>query len=270
MKYGFFILSILFFASCQEDKTIMTWPNQKKLVDYDNYTFQIKSDDIHTIKACYIYTALQPIELDLRLANDRLLARIPAGKQLHAGPARLIVRSIKDQVTIFPFTGKTKTALEKKDFRSPKTLITDSSLTQQQLVYSVGATRNLAQTENEFAIERWKDLAPQKKTYQAQEEKIETSFYVEAGSANRIQLIKAGLSAKQKQQFKTNFLQDSYSNQIADGTRAIFYLEKGAEQIRIEKTVKDGIAKLEVPAYIKTPYSIAVEIGIAQSNKLQL
>lgn len=270
MKYGLFILLLIFFASCQEDKQLMTWPNQQELVDYDNYTFQIKAEDVYAIKACYIYTALQPIELELRLANDRLLARIPTGKKLFTGPARLIVQSSKDKVTIFPFTGITKTTMEKKDFRSPKTVITDSSLTQQQLIYTVGATRNLALTENQFAVERWQDLSPKKKTYQAQAEKVETSYYVEAGSATKIQLIKDGLSAKKTQQFKTNLLQDKYGNPIADGTRAVFHLVKNKENIRIEKTVKNGIAKLEMPAYLNTPFSIMVEVGITQSNKLQL
>ncbi len=270
MKYVLIILSLILFASCQDIKQEVLWLNQQETVDYNTFKFRISSNKNQSIKGCYIYTALQPIELELRKIDDQIVANIPKGKQLFSGPARLIIQDQGEQLTIFTFVGIQKATTETKDFRSPKTLITDSSLTQQQLVYTVGTTRNLVFTENKIATERWKDLSPQKRTYQAQEEKVETSFYVEAGSANKIELIMDTLNSTPSTQFITNLLQDKYGNQIANGTRATFHLQKGKENILIEKTTRSGVVKLEVPEHITPPYSIYFEIGFDQSNKLMI
>ncbi len=269
MRTYLYILFIILFTSCHDVSQKVSWLNQQPRLAYEKAVFEISAKDLSAIEAVYIYTGIQATELELVRSKKSIQAKTPKGKFLFSGPARLIIKDKNNHLSIFKFIGNQKARTETKDFRSPKTLITDSSLTQQQLVYTITEARNIVLKNNEAASELWKDLAPQAKTYRAQENKAETSFYVEAGSCSNIKLSqqKQGLNTSF---FNTNQLKDQYGNQITEGTKAIFYIQKGKELTRIERVSEDGIVKMKLPEHIQKPYSIWLEIGVAKSNKIAL
>lgn len=266
MRLYSIILFLLFSASCQKAKK-EGWLNKKPLVDYTTQTFVIGAQNIDNIAAVYVYTALQATKLNTEIKDEVLHAKIPMGAMLFSGPARLVVEFENEKLSIFNFTGKQAAKKEAKDFRSPKTVITDSSLTQQQIVYTVTASRNLVVENNIAATEVWNDLAPQEKTYQAQAKKMETSYYVQSGSCRNIRLSRAP-NLNGRAAFKTNLLQDAYGNTIVDGTKAIFYIKKRNEITRIERVTDEGKVTMGLPTRIRGPYTIWLEIGVTKSNKI--
>ena len=267
MRNNIAILILLLFTACHNAKKEVSWLNKQAFVNYATTSFQLGGQDLNDILAVYVYTGLQATQLDLERVDDIIHARIPKGEILFSGPARLVIEFENEKLNIYPFRGKQTVKTEEKDFRSPKTLITDSSLTQQQLVYTVNAARNIILQNNKAASEVWFDLSPQEKTYQAQENKAETSYYVQAGSVKNIRLSRTN-NVNGKASFQTNLLQDAYGNTIADGTKAIFYIKKNKEITRIERVSKDGQVNLALPTYIRGPYAIWLEIGLATSNKI--
>lgn len=266
MRKLYYILIMILLGSCAKQKNTVEWTNSQELVDYSFATFELKATPNNSISKVFIYTAIQSTELKVQQQGKKILATIPKDKNIFSGPAHLVIVDKNEKATCLPFIGEKSTTTETKDFRSPKTLITDSSLTQQQILYTVGESRNLIFKENAPAIESWKELAPQQKTYQAQKDKAVSSYYVEAGSAKNIVLL--GAKTSNGMTYSTKTLKDAYGNLIAEGTKGTFIIEKNSRMLRIETECHDAKLKLVFPKHIEAPYTIVVSIGLVSSNKI--
>ncbi len=268
MKYSLLAILFIFLASCHKQEEKVSWFNEEEVIDYNSFIFELKSDNTNKVKHCYLYTSIQAVELKLEKSENNLRAHIPYTTTLHSGPARLVIQTKDGNVTSYTFIGKKNLVTELKDFRSPKTLITDSSLGQQQLVYTVSASRNILHQKNKIAIEKWKELPPTKATYQAQKEKLETSYYVESGSPKKIKLTRDMNNNDSVFQFYTNLLKDKFGNIIATGTKATLHIEQDQRKTKINTYVRNGLIKLNLPNYIQPPFMACLEIGMNKSNRI--
>jgi len=143
MNKLYYIILLAFLASCSKQPTRIEWINSQEIIDYNSFVFVLQSKPSNAISKVYLYSTLQATELNVRQKGNLIIASIHNDKKILNGSARLVVIDKNEKDTSFRLIGKTVSQTEINDFRSPKTLITDSSLSQQQLIYTVNETRNL-------------------------------------------------------------------------------------------------------------------------------
>ncbi len=270
MKQLIYILSLVLLFSCEEKPKEVVWLNEKGIVESKEVLYFV-ANELEDLEQCLLYSAVQPIVLNFKLNGDSLKMQLPKDANFIEGKAHLVL-TFKQDVFVskrFNLIHSANLSSKLKDYRSPKTVITDSSLNQQSLIYTVDEHRNLlAQDANIYVIEKWKSLSPKTAIYRSDEDAPETSYYVLAGSVVSIQLMK---DESKPGSFMTNKLKDKYGNAVAEGTKAVFNISTAdAKTSRIETSVLDGMIRLTMPSIYKPPFAISVSVNSTSSNTLNI
>jgi hypothetical protein len=272
VKQIIFIFSLALLFSCNKKAVEVIWINEKTEVESQE-VFVLVSDSVNKVKQCLLYTTAQPIILNFKSNGDTLLVQLPNDAHFINGNAHLALVFEDDLFVSAPFIFKHGSELtsELKDYRSPKTVITDSSLNQQSIIYTIDEHRNLLSQEGDkYVVEEWNTLSPKAATYRADKDAPESSYYVLAGSVATIQLQLVSQEVNKPIVFKTNILKDKYGNVVDDGTKAVFTIKTDGATSRIETAVLDGMLYLNLPVIYTTSFDITAAINNTNSNTLNI
>lgn len=195
----------------------------------------------------WLQTPLQPITLKIESREGKLSLSLPEKNLWIEGQAILIL-SHKDKQFHFPlFLKKRESESELVDLRSPKTVNTDSSLVQQQMLHLLDQAGNLDFLDSgQLFKENYLSISPQSGTYSSNSGTPLSSFYVDSGTPVSISLNQRMDLAGQKIILETGILKDSFGNSIPDGTLISFNLKKGNKIWILEVFTQRGSGYLEL------------------------
>lgn len=215
----------------------------------------------------------QPIPLAVRVTATGFMATLDAPAGVLEGPAQLCVWS-GEQYFYYPVelrNGK-RPVISPKDYRSPKTVNPDSSLTQQGIREAIDSHRNLMPVRDctVYFAEDERRLAPKVGTFRAIRDEAQTAYYVQPGSCTRIP-IRAAYKSETNSYFVTvGPLADKHANPVADGTHVEFVYTGGPDTYRMEATVLHGYATALIPADKQIPYRLSARIANTVSTPITL
>jgi len=158
------------------------------------------------------------------------------------------------------------------DYRSPKTVNPDSSLSHQKLFFTIDRWRNVVKSDQTagYFEESEISLPPIVGIYRAQETDPLSSYYVQPGSCTSIPLQADFNMDKSTFHVVAGPLKDAYNNQVADGTVVAFMYEDGAYSFRMEATAHNGSATVDIPVKTNLTYTLVAAVNETKSLEIQL
>ena len=270
MRALLYVFILLIAWGCEEkavEKPIWLNPKSILVVSQDTLVFESKAQDW---KAS-VSTAVQVIYPEISQTDERLLLIIRPEKGVIEGSAFLTLESGTYQF-VYPITLKNKKVNSQiADLRSPKTLTADSSMVQQQILYSHDPFGNLTQVDQEaYFVERHVEMLPKTGTFKSETESPRSSFYVDAGTVKEIPVFYTRDSYNKQLTIKAGPLVDRFENKIADGTQILFYFQKDKQLKKIETVVLDAFAVLTLPVDEAKGSTLVAQIAHLYSQPLTL
>ena len=265
-----YLLTGLLAFGCGEntmEKPLWLNPKSTLLVSQDTLVFETKVQDW---KAS-VSTAVQMIYPELLQTEEKLLVIIRPEKGVIEGSAFLTLESGTYQF-VYPITLKNQKGKSQiADLRSPKTLTADSSMVQQQILYSYDSFGNLTQVEQDvYFVERNVEMLPKTGTFKSEAASPRSSFYVDAGTVKEIPISYSKDSYNQQITIKAGPLVDRFENKIANGTQILFYFQKEKQHKKIEAVVLDAFAVLTLPLDEAEGRTLVAQIAQIYSQPLTL
>ncbi|MEN2281457.1 hypothetical protein AAGF08_04905 [Algoriphagus sp. SE2] len=258
-------LALLGCQKGQVKKPIILNPQSEIVVNQDSLLFEVEGVNW----TAWVNTPVQVIYPQLTRINNQITLRINPSEGVIEGQAFLTLQRDENQF-IYPISLKNQEAKgQLQDLRSPKTVNTDSSMIQQQVLYAFDHSGNLSELEEGvFFKENYLELFPNAGTFQGLTSTAVSSFYVDPGTVKEIPLTYSLNKYNQTVEIKAGPLKDRYNNSVSNGTLAIFFLEKGKEQKRIETVVQDSYCQLTMP--LSEVENGSLKVKIAQVYSLSL
>lgn len=264
-----FVLGIFLFG-CQKEQTkkpVLLNPQAEVVVNQDSLLFDIEGENWKA----WVNTPVQVIYPQMDQNKDQLIIHITPKEGVIEGPAFLTLQ-LDEQQFSYPISLKNPKAKgQLQDLRSPKTVNTDSSMVQQQILYAIDLSGNLSELEEGgYFIENYLELTPKSGTFKGLTSSPVSSFYVDPGTVKEIPLTYSLDSYNQTVSIKVGPLLDRFNNSVSNGTLVTFFLEKEGEQKRIEAVVQDSYSQLTIPHAEVDNSSVRVKIAQVYSQSLTI
>jgi hypothetical protein len=263
------LLGIVLFG-CQKEqakKPVFLNPMEEAVVNRDSLLFEVEGNGWVAL----ISTPIQVIYPQLSQNKNQLTVILNPKDGVIEGPAFLTLQ-LNDSQFIYPISlrnPETKTSLE--ELRTPKTVNTDSSMIQQQILYSFDLSGNLSELdEGIYFQENYLELSPKTGTFKSSTSTPVSSFYVDPGTVTEIPLNFTLDNYNKVVSIKAGPLVDKFENAVSNGTLVIFYLEKNGEKKRIEAVVQDSYCQLEMPLSEIENSTIQANIAQVYSHSLTI
>jgi len=158
------------------------------------------------------------------------------------------------------------------DYRSPKTINTDSSFKQHQIIHSIDQWRNLSFMEGDSSIFHEDTLLVGHHVgfYRVFQDKPLSSYYVQAGSCKELSLQYEYNEDSNSFEVIVGPLYDDFLNPVSDGTLVIFNYSDGVMFYTKEVQLKGGYAKTEIKYAPNQIISLYAQINETKSQLIEL
>lgn len=244
MKWLYFCICFLAILSCSDQKIDPpVLQNSSNIFYIDTDTFFLVTPHKEWDLALYSFT--HPIPLKKIITDQGIKATPEVNHGIIEGPAQLIA-TFKNEVYAYNFNLKNKaiTTPELIDYRSPKTVNTDSSLQHQSIRMRIDQHRNLLNFEGSEDIfrEQIHYLGTKVKSERAIADESITAYYVNPGTPVSIPLKSVYDKNTNSYKVETGILIDKYNNLIADGTAIYFKYSINGRQYTLSSTTLKGRA----------------------------
>lgn len=246
------------------------WVNAKTTVAVPSDSLVFKANEGNWSAVLLSFT--QPVLLKIKYNKDGFVIQLKNNNGLTEGQAQLMLTNNSQNfyydVTI---ANDSTGTITEKDYRSPKTVNTDSSLKQQRIIHSIDEWRNvvLKTTRPQFFYEAFFTLQPKTGTFEAQAGKPLSAYYILAGSPATIGVASKFITAKNIFKVTAGPLKDPFSNTVANGTKVAFEYTNGKGQYTMEAVLLHGFATVFIPANEK-PIVLQARVNKTVSAKINL
>lgn len=218
-----------------------------------------------------IQTSSHPIVADFSIENDELWVAFPKDRPFVAGQAFLVLylesKSFTFPVLLNPDLKEGKL----EDIRSPKTLNTDSSLVQQQMLYAVGKGGNLVPLESEgFFEEHYIHQGEKVGTFAGASDTNLSSFYITAGTPVSVPIAAQFEPVQNLFTVQAGPLKDAFQNYAPNGTLVTFTVKTESKTWIIEEVVRDGFVRIQLSEDRFTAAGIQANVAHVFSDYLDL
>lgn len=265
------LLSILIsLVSCEKVQVaapVQISSNEILMVNRDTLKFQVGGENWKAM----VQTPVQVLYPKVILKENQLSLFVSAQEGIIAGPGFITLQH-EDQVFNFPVVLRnTESTSQLEDLRSPKTVNNDSSMVQQQILYSFDQSGNLTEvSDGNYFEENYLELSPNVGIFKGVNGRAVSSFYVDPGTVKEIPLSSSFNESNQTVTIKAGPLLDRYENFVSDGTSVIIYFEKDGVKSRIESVVQDAYCQLNFPLSKVENSTVKVSIAHVFSNTINL
>jgi len=271
-KIGLNIFILIFFWACSpKNNDTLIWVNQSDSISIPTDSLIFDTPEKEGWKA-YINSFIQSISLEIIPTVSGFKINLTEKNGIVEGPAHLIIQN-STQYKLYPIWLKNKSSMINRltEYRSPKTVNPDSSLHQHNIYVNIDECRNLCAlpSSDHYFKEEIIELAPIAGIYLGQKNNPITAYYVQPGSAKKIQLIATYRKADHCFLVSTNQLKDIHNNIIADGTNMIFTYWNQYGYHRMEALSMNGYVSIRIPASEKS-YTLYASIDQTKSSTIQL
>lgn len=255
-------------TSCQQSSsTAPRWINPKGtiLLNKDTLRFDVPA----VIWKAKINTPVQTIHPQIMQHGSKLWIIPTASQGVIEGLSYLTLTSEENSYIIsFQLKNPSRSG-QLVDTRSPKTVNTDSSLVQQQLLHARDSAGNLLPLkpgslfeENQLA------LSSLTGTYPGMSDTKYSSYYIEAGTVHTIPIKLIPLPNQRQVIVEAGPLQDRVGNLIANGTLLTFFGEKDNQLLHYETVSQDAFARIILPISEVQGMKIHAQIAHIESETL--
>ncbi len=222
-------------------------------------------------EAC-IQTFVQPIPLSIKYTADGFILTQPTRHGAIESAAQLILSNGQDHFYYnVHIINKEFSAIQNRDYRSPKTLNPDYGLVQQRLKHSIDQWRNLIFLPNklEYFFEDELKLAPKAGVYRIKADESLSAYYVQPGSCTAISISYKFNKDDNNYTVIAGPLYDAYNNMVANGTLVAFVYTANFKTHRMETSLINGVATSFIP-YQNNDIQLHAEINNTVSNTITL
>ncbi|MBD8488978.1 hypothetical protein IFO69_09500 [Echinicola sp. CAU 1574] len=245
------------------------WLNKKEIFGLSDFTanFLVEGEEWEGI----LFTSSQPIILEGKQVSGKLRLSIPMGKNLIGGPANLELRNGK-HAFYYPLWLKVDTVEVKWiEFRSPKTVNTDSVLMHQQLVYKTDGIGNILKVDSDLWFkERSITLSEEVGVYPTSDDEPLKAFYVQPGSPTAVPLMLKEKEGSINNDLIVGPMKDRYGNLLADGTLVKIILKNDTKTWLKEIYAKDGMANMTIERGEFDGYEVLAMVYQVKSNIIKI
>ncbi|MCH7402269.1 hypothetical protein ACFOUP_18295 [Belliella kenyensis] len=270
MKKIHFLMLFIWLFSCHRseiEKPIWVNPVKEWKESDGLMKFKVVPGDWSAI----IQTSSHPIPADFSLENDELWVAFPKERLFVSGQAFLVLYLERNSFS-FPFFLSLDLKEGKlEDIRSPKTLNTDSSLVQQQMLYAVGKGGNLVPLDNEvFFKEQYIHQGEKVGIFSGASDTNLSSFYITAGTPETLPISAQFEAVQNLFIVQVGPLKDAFQNYVPNGTLVTFSVRTDSKIWIIEEVVKDGFAYIHLSEDRFTAAGIQANVAHVFSKNLDL
>jgi hypothetical protein len=265
------LIVLIAFSSCKEETALRPQMLGARVLSLPLAGVQFKGSGKDWKATLFTFT--QPIQLDVQHTHVGFVISQQTDFGSIEGPAHLVLESGKERFYYeVHLVNRQILNREIKDYRSPKTVNPDSSLTHQQIFFELDRWRNITYSDGEKNLFTEKEIALTSRTgtYRAQEEEPITAYYIQPGSC--VALHPSASLIKDKKIFKVKVgpLKDPYQNLVADGTVITFIYYDAQSTYQTEASLLNGIASIEIPIEGIKAYTLFAKVGNVVSDEIQL
>lgn len=265
-----YIIALLLISCANKHVEQPVWLNQKPVVviPIDSLIFCAANNDWKISLQGFI----QPIPVQLKKTNKGFVIQLVNTAGITEGRA-ILTLAHKGNTFYYDIILKNKISQTKHayDFRTPKTVNTDSSLQQHRVIYSMDEWRNILPDKGSLQYFAESIIAQSSKviTRRAQENNPLSAYYVQAGSCTSISI--QSIYNKKENVFvvSTIPLKDVYGNMVANGTIIVFEYSDGQTTYQMNSTVLNGCATVKIPDGKKT-YRVRAKVDKVASPVIKL
>ncbi len=225
-------------------------------------------NNLENITSVRFYNSVRNIAVNYRVVKNQLIIEPLVDDHCISGESFWVFGSENHHQIVAHKETIQNEPVEKKDFRSPKTIITDSLVDQQSITYQLGKNQQLILNDNEFAQESYYKFSPIDKTMRAIENQPRTAFYIESGSAQTIPL--EYRINTHTIELNTPPLQDAFGNSIKEGTLASIIIKNRNQERIIRTYVKKGKIHKIIELEASSNVQIQLQIGKYYSPKINV
>lgn len=261
----------LMITGCESTIECPEWANRRATicVQKDSLIFRSNTSGWEASLHCFTHN----VPVIMKSNSDGFVLRFVEGSGVIEGPARLVL-SNDDKYCYFKFNLINESAIELNidDYRSPKTINPDSSLIQHQIVHQIDQWRNIRpmKESNQYFNEKEVLIDPKVGFYRVFDDKPLSSYYVQAGSCNEINLSYIYNDSVNCFEVTTGPLRDDFSNPIAEGTLVNFIYIVGEKYYNKYVQARDGYAALTIDEKSDKTISVYAQINETKSESLLL
>lgn len=219
-----------------------------------------------------IQTFRQTYELKNNILDSEMSIRVRLEDKFNEGDATLILSNGSHNYfyKLYLKNNYQKTNWKKFDFRSPKTVNTDSVLQHQSLLFYLDTLQNILMSDTQpYFPTQTVQLSPQTNKIQAIANQALTTYYITPGSPANIYLSMTYNEENNTHEIKSNVIMDKYKNVIADGTEVIFTMSKNGKIKTISTQTRGGVAMIEMALSEYEGCEIGASILFTKSNLLK-
>jgi hypothetical protein len=261
-------ITIVLLISCADQSVVKpVWVNRSDTLVVPG--LKLEFETMQTEWQATLITGIQPIKLKTRNINDKLILSLPFKNGIIEGSAEICLTSGVESFYYPVYLRNENTGnLTGKDYRSPKTVNTDSSMNQQKIVFSIDRYRNLVFSDeySGYFSEEEITLPTVAGIYRADTNSALSSYYVQPGSCTNVSLLSVYKKEKKSYYVKAGPLKDKYNNYVSDGTLVTFIYSNEEKTGKMEAITKDGTAIVMIPAFNNEKYSMkAIVNGVVSS-----
>ncbi len=233
--------------SCTKSKS----PKPLLLSNID--TVNIQNMDVHfktNFKSwkAFLFSFNQPIPLKTKFKDGILQVSYSTKKNNVETDAQIV---LMDADTFFSYKtymkNLTSTVNIIKDYRSPKTVNSDSSLHHDRIFYVLDNGQNIQSINGNLFVQEQIQLSSKVQTVNAIKGNNLSAYYMQPGSLKKIEIYVAKSDVQEKYIISTKVLKDDYNNIVANGTKIMFKGTKNDSIVQFFKPVINGIASIELP-----------------------
>jgi hypothetical protein len=223
--------------------------------------------------AARLYSFGQPIPLKIQYTETGFYLSQKNQSGVIQGPGIIYLRAgSNDYFYDVSLVNKENPGTILSDYRSPKTVNPDSSLTHQKLFIAIDHWRNVVPSNQTAGYFEEKEISvpPITGVYRAQVKDPLSSYYVQPGSCTSIPLQAEFNTDRSTFHVVAGPLKDAYDNQVADGTVVAFMYEDGVYSYRMEATVHNGSSTVDIPVKANHTYTLVAAVNETKSLEIQL
>lgn len=244
---SYLFLLVLSLFACQKVAVklpVFINPESIHLTQQDSLKFEVEGENW----AVSIQTPVHIIYPEFTQENGQLTVLLTPKEGVIEGSAYVTLYH-EEQHFNFPIYLKNQgSEIQLEDLRSPKTVNTDSSMVQQQILYAFDQSGNLTEVkEGSYFQENYLELSPKTGIFKGITGSAVSSYYVDPGTVKEIPLTYSVDQINQTLTIKAGPLLDQFQNTVANGTLVIFLVEKEGKTTRLEAVVQEAYSQFTFP-----------------------
>ncbi|NND07789.1 MAG: hypothetical protein HKN87_15540 [Saprospiraceae bacterium] len=263
---------MMILSSCSNDAAERPLPTSeitRLSIPLENISFQASGREWEAV----LFTFIQPLSLEVIYTNSGFYVSQKDDLGVVEGPGRICLKSGNSHFYYEVLLDNRDVGVTTaKDYRSPKTVNVDSSLSHQRIAFILDEWSNVVDPGGSlhFFEEQEIILTSRVGVYRTKVKTPLSAYYIQPGSCTSVPLHYEFRPKANIYKVMAGPLQDQYGNMVGEGTMVAFVYDDGQYTNQMEVMSQNGYATIEVSSSGSTVYSLFAKVNETFSSTIQL